>query len=86
MTLYYNQATEKTRRASFRKNLTKSELILWSKLKSRQMMGYKFRRQFSVDRFILDFYCPEIKLAIEVDGESSHIHLNQSSRTPRVSN
>jgi very-short-patch-repair endonuclease len=34
------------------------------------MLGYKFRRQHSVDRFVIDFYCPELKLAIEVDGDT----------------
>ena len=33
-------------------------------------MGYKFRRQYSVGAFVIDFYCPEVKLAIELDGES----------------
>jgi very-short-patch-repair endonuclease len=40
------------------------------RLSSRQMLGYKFRRQYSVDNFVVDFYCPELKLAIEVDGDS----------------
>jgi len=43
---------------------------LWSKLKSRQLSGYKFRRQYSVDGFVIDFYCPALKFAIEVDGET----------------
>jgi very-short-patch-repair endonuclease len=34
------------------------------------MLGYKFRRQYSVDQYVIDFYCPELKLAIEVDGDS----------------
>ena len=45
-------------------------MLLWIHLSNRQMLGYKFRRQYSVDRFIIDFYCPELKLAIEVDGDS----------------
>jgi len=44
------------------------EVILWSRLKNKQIGGHKFRRQYSVRSFILDFYCPEKKLAIEVDG------------------
>jgi len=35
--------------------------------------GYKFRRQYSVENFVVDFYCPELKLAIEVDGDSHYI-------------
>ncbi|MCI0404949.1 MAG: endonuclease domain-containing protein [candidate division Zixibacteria bacterium] len=45
-----------------------AEVILWSNLKGRQLAGYKFRRQYSIGPYILDFYCPELKLAIEVDG------------------
>jgi very-short-patch-repair endonuclease len=48
-----------------------AEVILWSKLKSKRL-GYKFRRQYSVNKFVIDFYCPELKLAIEVDGESHY--------------
>ena len=48
--------------------MTESEIYLWSKLKSKSIMNYKFRRQHSVGAYILDFYCPEKRLAIEVDG------------------
>jgi very-short-patch-repair endonuclease len=40
------------------------------KLKNKQLNGYKFRRQYSVDQYILDFYCPQAKPGIEVDGSS----------------
>jgi len=43
---------------------------MWLSLKGRQMCGYKFRRQHGVGRHILDFYCPELRLAIEVNGAS----------------
>ena len=36
------------------------------------MLGYKFRRQYSIDKYVLDFFCPEIKLAIELDGATHH--------------
>ena len=49
--------------------MPKPEALLWSRLKVKAL-GYKFRRQFSIGSFIVDFYCPEIKLAIEVDGDS----------------
>lgn len=42
--------------------------MLWHHLRSRKLLGYKFRRQHSIGRYILDFYCPELRLAIEVDG------------------
>ena len=43
-------------------------MVLWEYLKGKQLDGYKFRRQCSVDNFILDFYCPKVKLGIELDG------------------
>lgn len=56
-----------------RNNMTPAEKKLWDVLKNREEFKVKFRRQHPFDIFILDFYCHEIKLAIEVDGE---IHLN----------
>ena len=46
--------------------------MLWSKLKGKQIAGYKVRRQYGVGDYIVDFYCPKLKLAIEVDGESHY--------------
>jgi len=51
-----------------RKNLTESEQLIWSKLRNRQLHGYKFRCQHPVYRYILDFYCHKAMLAIEIDG------------------
>lgn len=48
---------------------TLAEKQLWQRLKNKQLLGFKFRRQQVIDRFIVDFYCHEIKLVIEVDGE-----------------
>ncbi|MEA5582506.1 DUF559 domain-containing protein [Nodularia harveyana UHCC-0300] len=48
---------------------TLSEKLLWQRLKNKQLLGFKFRRQQVIDRFIVDFYCHDIKLVIEVDGE-----------------
>lgn len=47
--------------------MTKAEIILWSKLKGKQL-GYKFRRQHGIGKYIVDFYCPELRLIIELDG------------------
>jgi very-short-patch-repair endonuclease len=52
-----------------RKTLTSAEEVLWNALRNRQLAGLKFRRQYPVGRFILDFFCPTCKLVIEVDGE-----------------
>ncbi|MBN1496870.1 MAG: endonuclease domain-containing protein [Spirochaetes bacterium] len=51
-----------------RNNLTPGERLLWERLKSRQLAGYKFRYQHPIYHYILDFYCDEKLLAIEVDG------------------
>jgi very-short-patch-repair endonuclease len=51
-----------------RRTQTNAERKLWSMLRDRQIGGFKFRRQFLVDQFILDFYCAERRLAIEADG------------------
>lgn len=51
-----------------RQNLTPAEARLWRSLRNRQLEGLRFRCQHPVGRFILDFYCPSQKLAIEVDG------------------
>ena len=61
------------RRRKFRNALTPAEAVLWRVLKERQVYVLKFRRQHSVGPYILDFYCPELKLAIELDGESHAI-------------
>ena len=51
-----------------RKNATDCERILWRHLRNRNFAGYKFRRQHPVDPYVLDFYCPALKLAVELDG------------------
>ena len=62
--------TEKDRRRKLRGNMPDAEVILWSKLQRRQLLGYKFRRQFSIGPYVMDFYCPALNLAIELDGDS----------------
>ena len=53
-----------------RNNSTKAEIILWLKLKGKQMHGYDFHRQKPIDNYILDFFCYKLMLGIEVDGYS----------------
>jgi len=55
-----------------RKNSTYTEIMLWNYLKGKQMMGCDFDRQRPIDNYIVDFYCKDIQLAIEVDGESHY--------------
>lgn len=47
---------------------TPAENHLWQRLRKEQVLGFKFRRQYPIDRFIVDFYCTETRLVIEVDG------------------
>ena len=56
------------RRKELRSSLTPAEAALWSIIRNGKIDGRKFRRQHSVDGYILDFYCPDEKLAIELDG------------------
>ncbi|WP_029275382.1 endonuclease domain-containing protein [Pedobacter borealis] len=60
----------KDKRKELRNNLTPAEATMWMYLQNSRLDGKKFRRQHSVGNYILDFYCPSEKLAIEVDGSS----------------
>ncbi len=52
-----------------RKNMTVAEKILWERLRRKQVLGIKFRRQQIIEGFIVDFFCHMVKLVIETDGE-----------------
>jgi very-short-patch-repair endonuclease len=67
MTVLKNKSQLLFRRRELRKEQTPEENILWQQIRNRKL-GFKFRRQYSVGGYILDFYCPEIKLVIELDG------------------
>ncbi len=56
--------------SELRKNMTLSEVLLWNELKQKKMKGYDFDRQRPIDNFIVDFYCKDLMLAIEIDGSS----------------
>ncbi|MCD6556103.1 MAG: endonuclease domain-containing protein [Bacteroidales bacterium] len=58
---------------NLRKRETKAEQILWEKLKNKQLLGLKFRRQHPIEHYIADFYCHKAKLVIEVDGSIHNI-------------
>ena len=66
----YNKAEFKQRRREIRNNPTKPEKSHLSLIRKRQIKNVKFRRQFGIDVYVVDFYSPEIKLAIEVDGDT----------------
>src|SRR3989344_9364444 len=67
MAIIHNHPILKPRRAELRKNQTPQEVVLWARLRGVQL-GFKFKRQHSIGPYILDFYCPDKKLAIELDG------------------
>jgi len=77
MTKLYNQKKQTPLRKILRENMPKAEILLWGKLKNKQLLGFNFRRQFSIGRYVIDFYCPQLRLAIEIDGET---HLTDHSR------
>lgn len=64
-------------RKKLRKNLTPAEAKFWKIVQNSNFEGRKFRRQHSIGNFILDFYCPSEKLAVELDGE---VHFSDSAR------
>ena len=60
-----------------RKNMTGAEKLLWNKVRNRKLMNMKFRRQQVIDGVVVDFYCDELKLCVEIDGE---IHRTEENR------
>ncbi len=94
-----NKKPLKKYRTELRRKMTPAEIALWQLLRNRQLDGVRFFRQYSIDNFILDFYCPQFKLAIELDGDyhfdeyqverdklrSEHL-LNKNIRTLRFEN
>ena len=67
---YRKDLKEKAR--YLRNNSTLSEVLLWCEIKNRQIKGFQFHRQVPMLDYIVDFYCHELKLVIEVDGSSHH--------------
>ncbi len=72
MIVKYNPKLKELAR-QLRRNATKSEVLLWQKLKTNQIHGYDFHRQKPIDEYIVDFFCNKLRLAIEVDGYSHEI-------------
>ena len=66
----YNRPTEITKRRQLRHDSPPAEVVLWQRLRNRQLGGYKFKRQFGIAHYVTDFCCAECKLAIELDGPS----------------
>ncbi len=78
----YNKIALKEHRKELRNKSTSVEVILWNHLKGKKT-GFKFRRQYSVGNYILDFYCTEKRLAIELDGAGHFTEEGQEQDTYR---
>ncbi len=59
-----------TRARALRQLLTPPEQKLWARLRNRQLGGFRFRRQYPIGKYVVDFYCTECRLVVEVDGDS----------------
>jgi lysyl-tRNA synthetase class 2 len=65
---------------------TQAETFLWQRLRNRQLGGWKFKRQFPIDRFVVDFCCPEARLIVELDGGQHGQQIeNDAARTEILS-
>ena len=73
----HNLPILKRRRRKLRIEITPAEELLWKVIKNRQFKDLKFRRQHSIEYYIVDFYCPSLKLIIELDGEG---HFNEENK------
>ena len=74
--LPYNKALKELAR-KLRKNMTASEKLLWNELKGNKLLGFDFDRQRPIDNYIVDFFCKDLMLAIEIDGI---VHDNEESK------
>ena len=74
----YNNPQTKTNRRELRRNQTEAEKRLWQVLRSKQLERLKFFRQYNVGQYILDFYSPKLKLAIELDGGQRAEEINKT--------
>ena len=70
----FNPKLQKPIRQGLRNRMTRAEKILWYYLRGSSLERYKFRRQQGIGPYIVDFYCPEGNLAVELDGDSHYQH------------
>ncbi len=82
----YNPKLKHLARA-LRKNMTLGEILLWQELSGKKVVGFDFDRQRPIDNYIVDFYCKELQLAIEIDGDShgyDTVIINDKKRQDRL--
>ena len=80
---FYNRRSLSERRRSLRASLTPAEAALWRVLQRSQLQGRKFRRQHSIGPYVVDFYCPNERLVVELEGsvhDSEHTALRDEAR------
>lgn len=63
-----------------RNTMTVAEIMLWQRLKGKQIRGYDFHRQKPIDHYVVDFFCPRLKLVLEIDGISHEGKLEQDEK------
>ncbi len=80
----YNNPKLKKLRSKLRKSSTDQERIIWNLLRNRKLQGLKFFRQYSIETYILDFYCPEMRLSIEIDGGQHNESANKANDEKRT--
>ncbi|MBL8029983.1 MAG: endonuclease domain-containing protein [Candidatus Doudnabacteria bacterium] len=73
MAYIYNPSKSLVNRRKLRKDEPLTEKVLWSKLRNRGLLGFKFRRQYGIKNYIVDFCCSEVQLIIEIDGDSHYV-------------
>ena len=69
MSTTFNKPQSAKRRKYLRRNMTKAEKILWFKLRNSRLSKLRFRRQYGIYNYVIDFYCPQYRLAIEIIGD-----------------
>lgn len=79
MKIYYKPQLKEMAR-ELRKHSTLSEVLLWQQLKRKQIKGCDFHRQKPIDEYIVDFFCPQLNLIIEIDGETHSDKLDQDKQ------
>jgi very-short-patch-repair endonuclease len=75
----HSPETERAR--ELRNNMTNAERFMWSRLRNRQLAGYKFRRQFPIGPYFADFACLSARLVVEVDGGGAHGEESDARKT-----
>ena len=65
---FKNPRNTKTLRQQYRREMTSAEELLWDRVRGKKLQGLRFKRQYGLGPYILDFYVPQVKLCIEVDG------------------